>query len=310
MSASINLLSGENGLPGSRWYAPSYEPFPADDDESMGWIFDREPEHLPQSDYLDRYRDRSLDVSSRQNAISYILMVNGYYNFGPVTNYLSINYFDRFLSSHDLPKGKGWPVHLLAVACLSLAAKMEEPEVPNLVDLQIGEPRYIFEARTIQRMELLVMAKLKWRLWPVTPFSFISHFVKKLDSSSALSSNRLYSKAVQLILGANRVIDFLGYRPSCIAAAAVLCAAADDRSHVSKYPPEFYSRMQGELRGCVRLMQGMAVDEPWFPSTAMASPPRSPIGVLEAAECTSYNDTHQSSTNAEDQIAIPGGETS
>ncbi|XP_031479101.1 cyclin-D4-1-like isoform X2 [Nymphaea colorata] len=281
MSASINLLSGENGLPGSRWYAPNYEPYPADDDESMGWIFDREPEHLPQSDYLDRYRNRSLDVTSRQNAISYILM-----------------------------KGKGWPVHLLAVACLSLAAKMEEPEVPNLVDLQIGEPRYIFEARTIQRMELLVMAKLKWRLWPVTPFSFISHFVKKLDTSSALSSNRLYSKAVQLILGANRVIDFLGYRPSCIAAAAVLCAAADDRSRVSKYPPEFYSRMQGELRGCVRLMQGMAVEEPWFPSTAMASPPRSPIGVLEAAECTSYNDTHQSSTNGEDQIAIPGGETS
>lgn len=103
-----------------------------------------------------------------------------------------------------IQNGKGWPVHLLAVACLSLAAKMEEPDVPNLVDLQIGESRFIFEPRTIQRMELLVMAKLKWRLWPVTPFSFIAHFVKKLDSPSALSSDRLRSKAVQLILTANR----------------------------------------------------------------------------------------------------------
>ncbi|CAN6450078.1 unnamed protein product [Victoria cruziana] len=306
MSASVNLLSEESVPLGSRWSAPNDDSFPADDDESIGWIFDREPDHLPQCDYLDRLRDRSLDVASRQNAISYILRVNGYYNFGPLTAYLSINYFDRFLSSHDLPNGKGWPVHLLAVACLSLAAKMEEPDVPNLVDLQIGESRFIFEPRTIQRMELLVMAKLKWRLWPVTPFSFIAHFVKKLDSPSALSSDRLRSKAVQLILTANRAIDFLGYRPSCIAAAAVLCAAADDRSLVSKHPPEFYSRE--ELRGCVRLMQRMVVEEPWFASTTGGAPPRSPIGVLEAAECISCNDTRQSSTK--DRTAAPGGNTS
>lgn len=31
----------------------------------------------------------------------------------------------------------GWPLQLLAVACLSLAAKMEERLVPSLLDLQV-----------------------------------------------------------------------------------------------------------------------------------------------------------------------------
>lgn len=31
----------------------------------------------------------------------------------------------------------GWPLQLLSVACLSLAAKMEEPLVPSLLDLQV-----------------------------------------------------------------------------------------------------------------------------------------------------------------------------
>lgn len=31
----------------------------------------------------------------------------------------------------------GWPLQLLSVACLSLAAKMEEPLVPSLLDIQV-----------------------------------------------------------------------------------------------------------------------------------------------------------------------------
>ena len=36
-----------------------------------------------------------------------------------------------------LQKGKAWMIQLLSVACLSLAAKMEETEVPLLLDLQV-----------------------------------------------------------------------------------------------------------------------------------------------------------------------------
>ena len=39
----------------------------------------------------------------------------------------------------NLQKGKAWMAQLLAVACLSLAAKMEENDVPLCLDLQVEE---------------------------------------------------------------------------------------------------------------------------------------------------------------------------
>lgn len=52
---------------------------------------------------------------------------------------MAVNYLDRFLSLYQLPEGKSWTTQLLSVACLSLAAKMEETYVPPSLDLQVGE---------------------------------------------------------------------------------------------------------------------------------------------------------------------------
>lgn len=43
-----------------------------------------------------------------------------------------------FQPLNDLQKGIVWMMQLLAVACLSLAAKMEETEVPVSLDLQVS----------------------------------------------------------------------------------------------------------------------------------------------------------------------------
>ncbi|KAH9310188.1 hypothetical protein KI387_038099, partial [Taxus chinensis] len=81
-------------------------------------------------------------------------------------------------------EGKVWMIQLLSVARLSLAAKMEEIHVPLLLDLQVGDVKFIFEAQTIQRMEDLVLSTLGWRLRPVTPFSFIEYFLLKATGES------------------------------------------------------------------------------------------------------------------------------
>ena len=44
-----------------------------------------------------------------------------------------------FLLMLQLEKGKAWMMQLLAVACLSIAAKMEETEVPLSLDLQVSD---------------------------------------------------------------------------------------------------------------------------------------------------------------------------
>jgi len=67
--------------------------------------------------------------------------------------------------------------------------------------VQIGESKFVFEAKTIQRMELLVLSTLKWRMQAITPFSFIEYFLSKIndndDDKSSLSSS--ISLSTQLI---------------------------------------------------------------------------------------------------------------
>lgn len=181
-----------------------------------------------------------MSLSSTLLTPKLVQQVREHFGFGPLCEYLSINYLDRFLSSYELPvsvqgskdesfvllmvsfsshfdfnywihmqKGKAWTMQLLAVACLSLAAKIEETEVPLSLDLQVkiiggvfllkkimlatlhtlltlglvqvGGSKYIFEARTIQRMEVLVLSTLRWRMQAITPFSFLDYFLYKVN---------------------------------------------------------------------------------------------------------------------------------
>ena len=57
----------------------------------------------------------------------------------------------------------------------------------------------MFEAKTIQRMELLVLSRLKWKMHAITPFSFIDYFVSKMSVGEHVARVSL-SKSSQLIL--------------------------------------------------------------------------------------------------------------
>ncbi|RRT65007.1 hypothetical protein BHE74_00047583 [Ensete ventricosum] len=70
---------------------------------------------------------------------------------------------------------------------------------------KVGDAKYIFEAKTIQRMELLVLSTLKWRMQAVTPFSYLDFFLHKFNGGSA-PSKILVSRSVELILSMARGI--------------------------------------------------------------------------------------------------------
>ncbi|MFS7976464.1 putative cyclin domain-containing protein [Helianthus anomalus] len=89
------------------------------------------------------------------------------------------------------------------------------------MDLQVCEARYVFEAKTIQKMELLVLTTLKWRMQTVTPFSFIDAFIEKLGCDQPISRS-LILRSTQLILCLINGIDFLEFRPSEIAAGVAI----------------------------------------------------------------------------------------
>ncbi|KAF3668522.1 hypothetical protein FXO37_09514 [Capsicum annuum] len=65
-----------------------------------------------------------------------MLQIIGYYRFTDATAILAVNYFDRFVFGFYFQKDKPSMSQLAAVACLSIAAKIEETQVPLLLDLQ------------------------------------------------------------------------------------------------------------------------------------------------------------------------------
>ncbi|KAL0387036.1 UNVERIFIED_CONTAM: Cyclin-D3-1 [Sesamum radiatum] len=112
-------------------------------------------------------------------------------------------------------------MQLAAVACLSLAAKVEETHVPLLLDLQVEDSTYVFEAKTVQRMELLVLSSLKWRMNAVTPRSFLDHIVRRLGLQSYVHWEFLRN-CEDLLLSVLPDSRMAGYLPSVVATAIML----------------------------------------------------------------------------------------
>ncbi|KAA8530775.1 hypothetical protein F0562_005457 [Nyssa sinensis] len=262
---------------------------PLQSEESFGLMVDKERELMPKDDYLKRLRSGDLDLGVRREALDWIWKAHAHYSFGPSSVCLSVNYLDRFLSFYELPRGKTWTVQLLAVACLSLATKMEETEVPMTVDLQVGEPKFVFEGKTIQRMELLVLTTLKWRMQACTPCSFIDYFLRKINDGQ-LESGSLISRSVQLILSTIKGIDFLEFRPSEIAAAVAISVSGEIQAiNIDKAVACFIHVEKGRVLKCVELIQDLTLisGSTNLASASVPSVPQSPVGVLDAA-CLSY----------------------
>lgn len=97
--------------------------------------------------------------------------------------------------SHFVQSEKCWAIKLLSIACLTLAAKMEEFNVPGLSEFKLDD--YCFEGKVIQKMELLVLTTFEWKMGIITPFDFLSYFITKFCKESP--SSPIFSKTMQLI---------------------------------------------------------------------------------------------------------------
>lgn len=58
----------------------------------------------------------------------------------------------------------------------------------------------MFEAKTIQRMELLVLSTLHWKMNPVTPISFFDHIIRRLGLKTTHLHWEFLEKCESLLL--------------------------------------------------------------------------------------------------------------
>ncbi|TKW35881.1 hypothetical protein SEVIR_2G404500v4 [Setaria viridis] len=284
--------------------------FPVDTDEAVRELVEKETDHLPLEGYAERLEHAGLESSWRRDAMDWICKVHSYYNFGPLSLYLAVNYLDRFISSYNLPHDKPWMKQLLSVACLSLAIKMEETVVPLPVDLQVCDPECEFEARNIGRMEIHVMTTLKWRMQAVTPFAFISYFLDKFSEGKP-PSFALASRCADIIVGTLKGSAFLSFRPSEIAAAAALAAVSANEvvgfgSVLSASEIPVNKEMVDK---CYELMQERALVKKRGHINGSSSVPQSPIGVLDAA-CFSFRSEDATLGSSQSNISSDNNQVS
>ncbi|CAH8374992.1 unnamed protein product [Eruca vesicaria subsp. sativa] len=264
--------------------------FPSESEEFIREMMEKEKQTLPSDDYISRLRNGDLDLSvRRRDALNWILKACEEHKFGQMCVCLSMNYLDRFLSVHDIPSGNTWAVQLLAVACLSLAAKIEETEVPMLIDLQVGHPQFVFEAKSVQRMELLVLNRLEWRLRAITPCSYIRYFLRKMSKCDQEPSNTLISRSLQVIASKTKGIDFLEFRPSEVAAAVALSVSGE------LYTVHFDNSSFSPLFSLLQKERVKKIGE-MIESDGSGLCSQTPNGVLEVSACCFSSKTHDSSS--------------
>ncbi|KAJ8497255.1 hypothetical protein OPV22_007807 [Ensete ventricosum] len=215
-------------------------------------------------------------LSARREAVEWVDRTAARHAFSVLTAMLAVNYLDRcFLPSAAagglrLQKDKPWMGRLAAVACLSLAAKVEETSVPLLLDLQAAatpepeENKYVFEAKTIRRMELLVLSTLSWRMNPVTPLSFVHHLLLRLYPKDKNAISTTTAALIRELMGGCETIllsviadwRWVRYPASVWAAAALLHAAegAAAESYQTHHHIAFLNVPKEKVEECYQLM--------------------------------------------------------
>ncbi|XP_061346767.1 putative cyclin-D6-1 [Gastrolobium bilobum] len=194
--------------------------------DSVSSLFVIESDHIPPPNYFQCLKASNFDISVRRDVISLISQLSC--TFDPVLPYLAVNYLDRFLANQGILQPKPWANKLLAMSCFSLAAKMLKTEY-SATDVQAllnhGDGGVIFEMQTIQRMEALVLGALNWRMRSITPFSFMPFFSNLFRLEDPALRQVLKDRASEIILKSQREIKVLEFKPSIIAASALLYAS-------------------------------------------------------------------------------------
>ncbi|KAL6854561.1 hypothetical protein ACP4OV_019123 [Aristida adscensionis] len=244
--------------------------------------------------------------------------------FSALTAALAVAYLDRFFLGDPLRLGdRPWKRRLAAVACVVLAAKVEETGVPALHDIQLcaaaadaaadAAEAYEFEAKTVHRMERFVLSALGWRMHPVTPLSYL----EPLLADAAV--RRRHCEAVLLPVMADR--RWPRHRPSAWAAAALLVTAggvaADDDADLlaligaPKDEAAECAKIIAEVTGLVFVAPdgdgdggGGGSHKRKHATARMYSPPLSPSGVIGGAACFCW---WSSSSSMDSRFPAAGG---
>nr|CAB3454623.1 unnamed protein product [Digitaria exilis] len=226
-------------------------PFISAAEEPIASLLDAEGHHAPSVS--------AVASAVRRDAAGFISKVR----FGaelavqPRVAYLALNYVDRFLSKRQLPyEQQPWAPRLLAISCLSLAAKMQRVADFSIADIQSDE-EFPFEEVNVRRMEQLVLDALEWRVRSVTPLAFLGFFLSAFypPPRHPLQVSAVKARAVDILLCAQPEVKMAEFSPSVTAAAALLAAAGEiTTANLPAFQAGFVACPFDKLRECGEML--------------------------------------------------------
>ncbi|XP_019088999.1 PREDICTED: cyclin-D5-1-like [Camelina sativa] len=165
-------------------------------------------------------------------AIDWILTTRTRFGFQHQTAYIAISYLDLFLHKRfiGLQKDESWAIRLLSVACLSLAAKMEERTVPGLSQYP-QDHDFVFKPDVIRKTELLILSTLDWKLNLITPFHYFNYFLSTIspldkNNNQSVSKDLVLLRSSESLLALTKEVSFTEYRQFAVAAATTMLASS------------------------------------------------------------------------------------
>ncbi|XP_010556430.1 PREDICTED: cyclin-D3-1-like [Tarenaya hassleriana] len=242
------------------------------------------------SPLFGRTREPYPDVSgARREAVEWILHATSRHCFSPTTALFAVDFLDRFIFRFEgfRRDQKPWITELAAIGCLSLAAKVEEIHVPLLLDLQVeGTSKFMFEAKTIQKMEILVLSTLQWRMNPVTSLSFLHRISKRFGLKGRIGFEFL-RRCELTILSIVSDYRFTLHLPSTVAAATALHVVNSvvTSTIASEYEKQLMSILRidkDNLEQCLRFVSLSSHGQLRSKRKLGGVAPGSPNGVMDA----------------------------
>ncbi|KXZ46112.1 CYCAB3 protein [Gonium pectorale] len=165
-----------------------------------------------------------VSAADRATVVDWLAELRHSFKLHPESLFLSVNYFDRCLTSPDLDLSRP-RLQLLGMACLWLASKFNEVHPPGcraLTDMAQGA----YSSEELVEMERAVLKVLSFSLTVPTPFRF-AHYLMELaplppHPDMAAAVRQLAEALAELSL---LDTDLATAQPSAAAAAAVYLAA-------------------------------------------------------------------------------------
>ncbi|KVI02706.1 cyclin-D3-3-like [Cynara cardunculus var. scolymus] len=239
----------------------------------------------------------------RKESVDWMIRVSTHYGFVAMTTILAVNYFDRFLLSPSFQREKPWMSQLAAVACLSIASKVEEIQAPLLLDLQVEGSKFMFESKTIMKMELLVLSSLQWKMNPVTPLSFYDYIMRRLGLITHHLHSEFVRRCERIVLAVINDSRSLVYLPSVMATATMILVIKEvDPTNALDYQnllKGFLEINEEEVDDCSKFI--LEVSDNHGTKRKYHFAPGSPSGVI---------DSYFSSDNSSDSWAVASSSVS